>query len=943
MLFKRTLLLICCGLIVGTWSGGCKPEGGETDGDADVDADGDADSDGDVEPACPDDWACCENWECSDGIFCNGLEVCDRGICEQDPDAFCTAAGVCQVSCDDGIECTEDACNEQANVCEHRPNHDACLDDDLCDGDERCDPADAEANELGCVDGMPLICDDGDNCTDDYCEEDVCRTRLRDADGDGHGDDDCQRCDPENPDICERGDDCNDANADVYPGAPEICEDGEDNNCDRIRDYADPACVVPYDTCGDALLLEPDEVIHASTRRTRADIDSSCSAAGDPDVAFVFAIPAVRDVEIEVDVRGGRAVTVALTADCGNPAADMRCTTGRAFTQISRALEAGTYYVVVSSGLEADFDISLRVAEPAPRPEGDQCATAPDISEGGTFDGTTRGFDPDYEATCGDVTDRDAAFRVTLDETAAMNVRVTAPARVAVAVQSACGVVATEAACFTGEPAEGWVRHLAPGTHYIIVKSGVELDFEIEIEFMPTAANECADVRDVSDGGHYRGSTHDMDASIDTACGDPAGPDGAYEFTIDREQDVLVNFGPATERTFFSLSSDCGDPSAELRCSVGREFELRGRGLGAGTYYLIATGEDGGDFEFDIEFRDPVPRPPADLCTGAVDVTGGGSFSGSTEDAENDYDSRCGEATDLDVAYRFTLAEARSMDLTVTAETGPITVAIQPDCGVLGTERGCFTASPDADRHYRNLDAGTYYLIFKTPVADAFDFTLSFGPPEDAIPLPFIALPYDFFEWDVPAANLILRAVSYGYDGAMPIVGAVQECADLTGGTSSANPGGPYAGEYNSTLGALRWAGLPPDNIIEIVDQRDAAARLGTYDVLLFMECERGAPDATAWRPTIEAHLSGGGRMVITYPGTGASFINALGLFGEGASGSASTPYTTEPHPFWDGGLVHPGRLNATSAWRWSGTGLVPLARAAVADTYTVWGYETDF
>lgn len=733
---RRTLIVM---LLATAWimTVGCSPgdpDGdGDADGDSDVDADSDADGDGEVEPVCPDDWACCTDAECSDGVFCNGLEICDRGRCEQDPDAFCTTEGVCLISCDDGVECTQDECNEQANLCEHRAQHDICRDGDMCNGEEWCEPAATTADERGCVAGISMVCDDEDPCTEDYCEENECRTRLRDGDGDGHGDDDCEWCDPENPELCERGDDCNDANADVYPGAPELCDDGEDNNCDRVRDYADPACVVPNDSCAAPLLLEVDETVHSSTRGTVADVDSSCSPAGDRDVVFSFVIPSVQDVTIDVAARGGRDVTVALTVDCGNVEADMRCTSGRTFAQINRALPGGTYYVVVSSAWETDFSITLRHEEPAPRPEGDQCATAPDISEGGSFEGTTRGYDPDYEATCGEVTDRDAAFMVRVDETTSMDLRVLGSARLSVAVQSSCGVVATEIDCLTGDPAEGWIRHLAPGTHYIIVKTPTEQDFTIEVSFSPTAADACEHALDASTPGIYRGSTVGMTADIETACGEEEGPDVAYAFRLSEESDVLVDFTSHGEATTLSLTTDCGVPDAEVRCSEGTSFELRGRGLGAGTYYLVATGEAGADFELEIDITEPVPRPPADLCTGAILAFPDRSYSGSTADCENDYESRCGSADDLDVTYRFTIGEDHSLDLDLTAATGPISVALQPDCGVVGTERGCFTASPAGSHHFRFLEAGTYYLVFKTPLPDTFEFEFTLGPPEEGI------------------------------------------------------------------------------------------------------------------------------------------------------------------------------------------------------------------
>ena len=737
---SRILLsLLVVGLLC--WQPACDPNDPGPDGDADGDVDGDADTDADGDGGCPADWACCENQECSDGIFCNGIEVCDRGVCEQDPNAYCTPGGGCVLNCDDSFECTVDECDEQANTCVHQPSHEFCLDEDLCNGEERCAPADGDADDRGCILGLPLICDDGDNCTDDYCEENECLARLRDADGDGHGDDDCVVCvDPEIPDTCERGDDCNDANDTVYPGAEELCDDGEDNNCDRIRDYADPLCVLPNDTCADAMLLTRGDTINSSTRRALADIDSSCAPADQGDVAFAFNVPSVQDVEITVETRGARTVNVALTADCGAPEADIKCTSGRSFTQITRALGAGTYYVIVSAPLEADFAITFDHSDPVERPEGDQCTSAVDATGGGTFEGTTEGFDPDYTTSCGEDTDRDATFVFSIDDASALDIEVTGTGPVAVAVQSACGVPSSELGCFEREPVGGRIGSLLPGTYYVIVKSAAEVDFTLDLEFSMTSSDTCGAVRTISPDSTYFGTTLGMAADIETACGDPTGPDGAYRFELTEEQDVTIDFRSAGEEMTLSLTDACGDPDGEVRCSSGRTFQVRGRGLPRGSYYLVATGTAGADFEFDISSRDPVPRPADDLCSGAISISGDGTYDGDTTDCENDYESRCGSADDVDTAYVFTLREARSMDLTVEADSGPITVAIQPDCGVVGTERSCFTSDADgsAHRYYRSLDAGTYYLVFKTPLPDTFSFDIEFGEAEPTVILPWI-------------------------------------------------------------------------------------------------------------------------------------------------------------------------------------------------------------
>ena len=912
------------GGLFGLW--GCDPEP-PVDGDADIEDDADV-------TVCDPAEECCSAADCTDGIFCNGVERCVEGECELGE----------PIDCDDGLACTTDECDEYSNLCVYEPDNSACDDDDLCNGTERCEPADSDADEEGCIQGLPLICDDGDDCTTDFCDDNECRARVRDGDGDGHGDRTCQVCSPDDPEDCVRGDDCDDDDESVYPGAAEICDDGRDNNCDRDRDYEDRSCDVPNDSCAELMLLEPEVTVRGSTRRTSGDVDSSCSAASDYDVVFGFAIMEAQDVELAIE-GSGRDLTVALSSDCDNPEGDLRCTTGRDFTQIHRALPAGTYYVVVSSEYETDFALTLSHYTPLPRPEGDQCSTAVDVSAGGIFTGTTEGFDPDYETSCGEVTNLDATFAVTVTETSSMNLSVLgAEDELAVAVQSTCGLVSSEQVCFDGVPASGWVSHLSPGTHYIIVSSARAQDFTLDIELLPGAADGCAAARDISEGGSFSGTTRAMAADIATSCGDEEGPDSVYSFVLTEAQDVTVDFLSSGEEMTLSLSSACDDPDADLRCSSGTSFQMRGRGLPPGEYFLVTTGERGEDYELDLSSSDPVPLPPGDLCTDAIDVTGGGTaIAGDTTASENDYDSRCGDATDLDVAFQFTLTEEVSMDLSVTADTGPITVSVQRTCGVLGTERGCFTAETTGSRHYRSLAPGTYYLIFKTPSADTFTFDLSFGEPEEWIPLPFIGLPYDFYAWDAEAADLVYRAVTYGY-ASEPIVAGVSDCADTTGSTSPGNPGGSSSGEFNSTLDALRYAGMLDSSIIEVVDASEAEALVGTYDVLLFVEFESCTPSAAGWRSAVEAHLAGGGRVVSTYPGaSGAAFINDLGFFGSGSSGSPASPFVAlTTHDFWDG-IVHPGHHSATSAWRWSGPGLVPLGHSSTDDSlYTVVGYEVE-
>jgi hypothetical protein len=116
---------------------------------------------------------------CSDGNVCNGVETCD-------PVEGCDP-GV-PLDCDDGNPCTDDLCDPvlgcvhvnntapcddgdlctsgdqcQGGTCVGLPV--ACNDGSLCNGIETCDPGTG-----ACLPGTSLVCDDGNECTDDSCD-----------------------------------------------------------------------------------------------------------------------------------------------------------------------------------------------------------------------------------------------------------------------------------------------------------------------------------------------------------------------------------------------------------------------------------------------------------------------------------------------------------------------------------------------------------------------------------------------------------------------------------------------------------------------------------------------------------------------------------------------------------------------------------------------------
>lgn len=95
---------------------------------------------------------------CDNGLFCDGVEVCSAGL-------GCQPGSTPSV--DDGVACTQDACNEVADLVEHLPVASACDDGHACTADS-CTP-------VGCVhEDVDGWCDDNNTCTDNACMSGAC-------------------------------------------------------------------------------------------------------------------------------------------------------------------------------------------------------------------------------------------------------------------------------------------------------------------------------------------------------------------------------------------------------------------------------------------------------------------------------------------------------------------------------------------------------------------------------------------------------------------------------------------------------------------------------------------------------------------------------------------------------------------------------------------------
>ena len=220
------------------------------------------DKDGDGKSGCVHelDQGC---WSCVMGIPVDGVEPCDDGnACTID---HCqTQEGLCvhtPINCDDGNTCTTDAC-EPDKGCVYHLNNKPCNDYNNCTLVDQC------INGL-CIGSVLSKCEDGNPCTEDFCDPWANCKHVPDIG-------DCDDGDPCTADYCHPTEGCTNV------GFDGPCNDGdpctENTICSGGLCSGDPVIACIPDTDKDAV-HDPDDNCPYNWNTDQLDTDAD--GAGD--------------------------------------------------------------------------------------------------------------------------------------------------------------------------------------------------------------------------------------------------------------------------------------------------------------------------------------------------------------------------------------------------------------------------------------------------------------------------------------------------------------------------------------------------------------------------------------------------------------------------------------------------------------------------------------
>jgi len=628
------------------------------------------------------------------------------------------------LQCDDGIDCTFDACDHEIGRCRYTPDDTKCQDAVYCDGLEVCDI------KLGCRDGVAIACDDDDTCTIDTCIESTktCKSVPRDADGDG------------DPDWSCGGGDCNDTNPLVSSKELEVCANGQDDDCDGTVD--EPDCSTPKnDKCGDALEITASGTYVMSLAAASPDYSASCAGGTNvSDVVAAIKVPDTGPMDVDVVALSDTAsVALAAFGQCGDASSEIACDGGHAYKkggQLSRvrlrSLAPGFHPVVVFGVGSGNVTLKVQLLPPTTAPTNETCGTAASLTAGSTTTVSIVDAAEDVTSDC-DASLGELVYRFDLANPQDVDVWATSVdgygSPILSLLEAPCSAASDELTCNSASQAHVFGRALAAGSHYVAVSATAPTDVALSLELSPPTTPPADET--CSSGASIAPNVtvpvplagHADDLKLGCLAG---AVDAAYSLDLAAPSDVLLVARSSDNDTVgvSLVEPPCASASDVIACGTAGTSPVRAgaHNVAAGSHRAVVESKNGAPTTL-TAFTRPATAPTlvafADTCQTAVKVPStGGFFQGNTANANADYAASCdlggqSPAGAQDQMLRFDLPAKKRVVLDMKGSSYNTLLVVRDASSCPGAEevKAC-AAGYQVDRSFLDLtlDAGSYFI-----------------------------------------------------------------------------------------------------------------------------------------------------------------------------------------------------------------------------------------
>lgn len=660
--------------------------------------------------------------------------------------------------CDDGIECTFDACDMELERCRFTPDDSLCQDESYCNGREVCRPS------HGCESGEAVACDDEAPCTLDRCDEATqsCVRTPRDIDADGDVDEHCQdfAADAGASDAPIVGADCNDQDPSISSLHAEVCDNTIDDNCNGEVDEGNCTDAIG-DGCRSALRVTESSVLELEFNALSADVASVCGAMTTAD-AIVWLEPKQASSLFVRAVGESPDLMLSLQRTCSDVATETACAWGtldssgpfpRHNVAVLGAPEIAAEPIalrVAVSGYGAQpTELQIEFGQPVQVPSNDLCTTALPIILGEPMLADLRLARSDAMSSCatprtsdGAVLDNgrrpfaDLSYELVLDEakdvTAFAASEDAASSPVLTLYAERCSADA-ELVCVQSDQSDLFARALPAGRYLLNVAADVPsvVQFVVSIAAASSAPDGdlCEQPLDATPWDTLLLDPKSMADDLTLECSN-FGRDASYQFELEQASDVLLRarFSDG-DRAAVGLSktpsqSDACDTEG-FTCSASTDGVARVvvHNLPKGTYPAAVESEQGNPLEALVATRParaPIIVAAADNCDDALSVPNGGAyFTGNTKHAGFDYTASCDLAGASlsgtpDQWLSMLFDEPTHLILHSTGSEIPLLLNLRSGEACPGKElqRACLIAGDAATGTYfeRTLPAGQYWL-----------------------------------------------------------------------------------------------------------------------------------------------------------------------------------------------------------------------------------------